>query len=150
MVYQFKQASRIRVDAQATGELCEKLERTGGLTPHRLVEASRKPGTLLHNEFEWNDGIAAEKYREEQARFIIRSIVVQPEAEEKKPVRAFFSIATEAMPEKRYESTEIILKDIEKTSYLLEQAKRELIAFKQKYAALNELKSIFDAIEKVV
>jgi hypothetical protein len=41
MVYQFKQASQIKANAQATGELCRQLENTVGLTPKTLLDASR-------------------------------------------------------------------------------------------------------------
>ena len=89
MIYQWKSASRIKTNAQTAGEICENLERTVGLTAKNLLEVSRPEDAPLHNEFEWNDSVAAEKYRENQARYIIRMLCVAPEKEDKPPVRAF-------------------------------------------------------------
>ena len=49
----------------------------GHLTPAAVVDASRSANAPLHNEFEWNDGIAAELHRQEQARNLIRSIRIE-------------------------------------------------------------------------
>ena len=55
MVYKWKDAARIKSDAQTAGEICEKLEKNGGLTAKRLVDESRPEDAPLHKEFEWND-----------------------------------------------------------------------------------------------
>ena len=75
MIYSWKPTARIKADAQKTGEMCRELENTVGLTPKTLLEANREEGTLLHNEFEWNNDTAAEAYRETQTRDIIRNAV---------------------------------------------------------------------------
>ena len=48
-----------------------------------------------------------------------------------------------------YEPIQVILKDEDKTAMLLEQAKRELQAFKAKYAGLKELAAVISAIDSV-
>lgn len=63
MVYEWKEAAQIKADAQKAGEMLENLEKTVGITPKNLVEANRDESAPLHNEFEWNDTKAAEKYR---------------------------------------------------------------------------------------
>ena len=70
MVYEFKPCSYIKASAQVAGEMCEQLSKTGGLTPKRLVDANRAEDAPLHGEFEWNDTVAAEAYREGQAAHI--------------------------------------------------------------------------------
>lgn len=47
------------------------------LTPPTVVEAARNPASPLHGLFEWDDGRAAAQYRLEQARRIIKTIVVK-------------------------------------------------------------------------
>jgi hypothetical protein len=63
MVYKWKDAARLKTDAQTAGEICEKLEKNGGLTAKRLADESRPEDAPLHKEFEWNDATAAEAYR---------------------------------------------------------------------------------------
>ena len=145
MVYKWKDAARIKSDAQTAGEICEKLERNGGLTAKRLVDESRPEDAPLHKEFEWDDATAAEAYREEQARYIIRSLIVQPEETKNEVVRAFFPMAEQ----KVFESLPVILSDAKKTNALLEMALRELKAFELKYSTLSQLTPVFEAIKEV-
>ena len=49
----------------------------GVLAPSAVVEAARNPESPLHAEFEWSDSVAAEKYRLNQARVLIRSVRVE-------------------------------------------------------------------------
>ena len=145
MVYKWKDAARIKSDAQTAGEICEKLEKNGGLTAKRLVDESRPEDAPLHKEFEWDDATAAEAYREEQARYIIRSLIVQPEESKREVVRAFFPMAEQ----KVFESLPVILSDAKKTSALLDMALRELKAFELKYSTLSQLAPVFGAIKEV-
>ena len=145
MVYKLKDGARLKTDAQTAGEICEKLERNGGLTAKRLVDESRPEDAPLHKEFEWDDATAAEAYREEQARYIIRSIVIQPEPTKNDVVRAFFPVAEQ----KVFESLPVILSDAKKTSALLDMALRELKAFELKYYTISQLAPVFEAIKEV-
>ena len=93
MTYQWKSAACIKANAQEAGLMMEELERTVGLTKETLLEANRKEGTVLHNEFTWNDTEAAEAYRLEQAKHILSNITIVTGEKNETPVRAFFSIA---------------------------------------------------------
>lgn len=145
MVYQWKPASQIKCDAQKAGEVCEKLEKTVGLTAKNLLDASRPEDAPLHGEFEWDDTKAAEAYRETQASYIIRMLCIAPEEERKEPVRAYFVTEKQS-----YTNTHVILKDADKRSALLDIALKELSAFKRKYAILTELADVFTAIDGVI
>jgi hypothetical protein len=57
------------------------LEKRGRLTPRDLVDAARDPSSPLHSEFEWDDGKAADDWRIEQARRLIRSVKVMVDEE---------------------------------------------------------------------
>ena len=64
MVYQWKSGSRIKGNAQESGELFEQLSKTEeGLTARTLLEANRPESAPLHNDYEWNNDIAAEEWR---------------------------------------------------------------------------------------
>lgn len=145
MVFEFKQASRIKANAQAAGELCLSLQQTGGLTPKRLLDANRDESAPLHNEFEWNDAIAAESYREQQASYIIRQLVVKTDDAAGQPVRAFVSITSE---ERGYQSLEVVLKTPSLREQMLKNAKSEMLAFIAKYNTLEELANVFKAMEQ--
>lgn len=145
MVYQWKSASRIKADAQKAGEVFERLEKSVGLTSKTLLDESRPEDAPLHNEFEWDDSIAAEAYRETQASYLIRMLCIAPEEETSEPVRAFFQTELTS----GYESIFRIIKSEEKRPALLDLALKELLAFQKKYQMLTELAGVFSEIEKV-
>lgn len=143
MVYQWKLGSHIKGSAQVAGEVCEQLEKQGRLSAKILLDESRPEDAPLHNSFEWDDSIAAESWREQQARHIINSLIVCPEKEE--PVRVFFKIER---TENRYQSIETILEHKDSTRKLLENALHELESIQKKYKAIKQLQKIWDAISE--
>lgn len=149
MVYSWKSASRINANAQKVGEMCEELERTVGLTPQTLLDANRAEGTPLHNEFEWNDTIAAENHRRWQARHILACLCVEVKRNDKENVRAFFPITRGDQNGRVYKNLDVIFANKDTTEELLRTALRELQAFKKKYDTLIELSPVFEAIEKI-
>lgn len=46
----------------------------GRLTPELLIAEAKSSDSPLHQEFEWDDSIAAHRYRIDQARELIRSV----------------------------------------------------------------------------
>ena len=143
MTYKWKEGSHHKVPAQIAGEVCEELEERGELTAQNLVDVSRPEDAPLHNEFEWDDEVAAELYRETQAGQIIRHLAIRTESIA--PVRAY---AIVEVGSKTYESIQTVIRNEEKYASLLNIALKELGAFKRKYQMLSELQEIFDAIEK--
>lgn len=147
MIYKLKSGARLPVSPQVAGDECERLESNGGLTPRRLVDASRPEDAPLHKCFEWNDGIAAERWRETQAAYIIRSVEVKVE-EHSDPTRAFVATITDNTRE--YKSIGYVMRRSDSRGALLDAAKRELLAFRRKYKNLYELAAIIDAIDGVI
>ena len=150
MVYEWKSGSRIKADAQKSGELFEQLSASeNGLTAETLLEANKPKSAPLHDEYEWNDKKAAHEWRLFQSRHFINSIVtVQVQEDESKPaepIRAFF-VTTE---KSKYEPLHAIVKEQSKYEKLLDTALSELIAFKRKYEYLKELQPVFDAMKEV-
>ena len=143
MVYKLKPGSHIKADAQAAGEMCERLAAENRLTAKTLVDENRAEDAPLHDAFEWNDAVAAESYREEQARHIINCIIKVEE--DLAPVRAFFNIERTS-PE--YKHIDVILTTEDDTTKLLRTALRELRAFQKKYAQLSQLAPVFKAIDQ--
>lgn len=61
-------------------------DRRGELTPRLVVDESRDENHPLHSRFEWDDEIAGEKWREQQAQELIRKVrIVYREATETEP-----------------------------------------------------------------
>lgn len=147
MVYEWKAGSRYKVDANTAGAVCEQLEAAGNLSAKSLLDVSRPIDAPLHSEFEWNDSVAAEKYREDQARCIIRHLVVRMDESTDEPVRSFFKI--EQTERESYTSVETIMTRKDLRAELLKQAVNELEAFQRKYNTISELSGVFEATAKI-
>ena len=115
------------------------------ITPQEILEKARDEDSELHKCFEWNDSIAAEKYRLEQARNILRMLVYEGKSKEEKPLRLYMK--TETTHE--YQPTKQFLIQQDEYQGLLKRALAELEAFKRKYRTLTELDSIFEAMETI-
>lgn len=147
MIYAWKDAGRLRfkTDAQIAGEVCSKLEREGRLTGKDLVEVSRPTDAPLHGEFLWDDTIAAEKYRESQARDIISHISVVSESA-KEPIRAFLNVS---VGNTVYDSINVIVRNEDKYAALCKRALAELISFKKRYIMISQLDKLTSIIEEL-
>ena len=118
------------------------------ISPEQIVEKAKDESTELHKCFEWNNDIAAEKYRVYQARQIMcQLVVVKPEekTEEKPPVRVFMMTDYKSS----YKPLELILSKPDEHAALLNRALSELSAFKNKYHMLAELDDLFCIIDRI-
>lgn len=115
------------------------------ITPQEMIEKARNEQSELHKCFEWNDTVAAEKYRLQQARVVLSMLVFKPKTEEEQPVR-IFSLTTE---KSTYQPTKQFLVQADEYQDLLKRALAELETFKRKYSTLNELEEVFKAIEGI-
>lgn len=115
------------------------------ITPEEVLEKAKDEKSELHKCFEWDDSVAASKYRLSQARQIIQSFVIVRKEEEKPQVRAF-QITTQT---NTYQPTRVFLQQPDEYKALLERAKEELKAFRTRYKMLSELEEVFNAINEL-
>ena len=152
--YAFKPASHIpaKINAQAVGERLEalRLKNGGRLIVEEVVDDARDPEAPQHGAFEWDDAIAAEAYRVEQGRHLIRSITVTVETRgEPVTTRAFVCVQQCDDDEHTYSSIEAVLQDASLRAQALRRAMRELRAWQQKYREYEELSGVFTAIDSI-
>lgn len=114
-------------------------------SPADVVEAAKDESSELHKCFEWDDSVAAEKYREHQARMVITQLVVKVETTDNIPVAV--RVISSASERNSYVPTKMLIRSEPEYADLLERAKRELRAFQQKYSTVVELQDIFAMID---
>lgn len=112
-------------------------------SPSQIVDYARNENTELHKCFEWNDSIAAEKYRLQQARTVVCQLVYTESETNKAPskIRVLQSTGNSYKPSK------MIIQNKSEYESLLERALAELHAFKERYSMLSELEEILALIE---
>jgi hypothetical protein len=151
MIYEFKPRTQCEVPAQVVGETVERIVAVhGGITPPMLVEEARPPDAPLHPAFEWDDRVAGEKYRQEQAGYILRMLVVRQVDDDPlpEPMRAFVSVET-PQGDNRYVGLVHAMSDVELRNQIVERAWRELLQWRSRYARYEEFANIFRAIDEV-
>ena len=152
--YKYRINGLQKVSAEVTGAVCKDLiDKEGAVTPQRLVEVSKPKDAPLHDEFEWNNTIAAQKYREEQARQIIKNIViieVKEEEAQPKAVKCWVNSDRAFVPTDegahRYVTINAALNDTSWRDNLLKAARRDMLSFIAKYKRLTELGKIISDI----
>lgn len=128
-------AQRVAEEISAIGE---------SPTTKQIVDAGRNPDSELHKCFEWDNDVAAEKYRLTQAGYIVRNLVIEENTipTERPEIRFFYKPKGST----GYCETRKIVRDEDAYRNLLERAYSELRAFKMKYSMLSELNEIFELI----
>lgn len=150
--YTWTPGAHAAVDAQVAGKALEKItSRNGGaLTPKAVVEESRPKTAPLHACFEWNDGRAAEKYREDQARSIIRSVrIVQEGANDEEAEAIAYFHVTSPKHGACYQPASVVMSDEELRQQALQDALTLLQGVRKRFAQLKELKPVFAAIDRI-
>lgn len=114
----------------------------------QIVDFARDENTELHKCFEWDDKVAGEAYRRDQARWVVRHLVIkeQEPPKDKPEIRFFFK------PNKAegYKQTQLIVRNEDEYASLLAQALKELGWFRAKYGRLVELEELFAVIDDML
>lgn len=153
--FEFSEGARFQPgaskDAKAVGEHLEVLRKQfkGELTPEDVLADARHNNSPLHSFFEWNDGAAAEQFRLQQARGLIRSVVAIYVSDNNPAVRtrAYVHVPEPSAPHYREASHAM---SQEKTRKLvLERAWNELKAWKARYKDLSEFADLIGVIDEI-
>ena len=146
MKYNWKPGSRIKISVSETVERLEHIrKRSMVLTPELVVADAEPNNAVLHGEFEWNNKKAGTMYRLEQARHLIRSIIVIHD--DKPAVRAFISIVIDE--ERSYTPIEVAVNDPALREQILLRAAAELESWRKRYTDLEEFAAVYSAIDRV-
>lgn len=126
----------------------EQLKSAGVIQPADVVARASDPASAMHNWFQWDDTEAAQAYRLQQARQLLR-VFVTVETKDNKPVRAFVSLGTDRYGEGGYRTMAEVLSDEEMRAQLLADAVKELRSAERKYRQLQELSGVWSALDEV-
>ena len=151
--FSWKSGAQIPVAAEVAASTIRSLQASLGqdsVTAKELLDASRDENAPLHSCFEWDDSIAAEKYRLWQARHIISSLEIEI-VKDNQPAfktRLFLNVSIVA-PKKQGEfvGVDVVLSNKDYRDRVLDNALLELRAFQRKYAAYEELMGVCKAID---
>lgn len=109
--YVYRESGSAPVPAQTVGEELERIRvaSEGKLTPPAIVAAAKPAKAPLHPCFEWDNSEAGKRWREHQARNLVRIVHVQSEENESAP--AFVHVRVEQEP--YYQSTAVAVQNVD-------------------------------------
>lgn len=158
--YSWRGGFAYKVPASTVGTALESIEaRDGSVTSQSFLEYSRPEDSATHSMFEWDDTIAAEKYRLRQAGAIINQLEVKLEFENSPaqgaeikvvPIKAFMNVSAKAPTEAGvFINAVTVQQEDEYRNTVLQNALSELRAFQRKYSNFSEFSKVFDAIKEI-
>ena len=122
----------------------------GMVKPEDVVEFAKAPTTALHSVFTWDDTKAAEAYRLQQARQILRIVVEVLPGDDPLKYRATVSLKEDRYNGMGYRIMADVLTDARLREIMLIEARADMAIFMEKYESLKELAAVFEAMGKVV
>jgi hypothetical protein len=143
--------------AEVAGRELERIQaQYGSIKPQYVVDESRPENAVLHEHFTWDDIVAAEKCREDEARNIIRSVRIIDNsipAAEQPEIRAFVNVSAHDAETKfegqSYISTEWAEKDEDYRRQVVNKAWQELKLWQRRYADYKEFFGVHREIAKL-
>lgn len=128
------------------GELIRIREKHGVLTPEVTVEEAKSKKSVLHPHFEWDNSVAAEEYRKDQARKMIRSIYVIVEENPDWKIPANINI--QGSGERGYYPAAEVMASPEMRAEALRRVWENLSRLRRLYAHLEQFASVWKAIDE--
>lgn len=117
-------------------------------TPKALVAYARAKDSPLHNQFEWNDKVCGEAYREFQAAAMIRSIRLVSDTGKSGP--AYVSVRLTEEGNRGYVPVKTAMDSDVGRAMVLQEAKDALTGYRRRYAYLTELTGVWEAIDQAI
>lgn len=150
----WKNGARVKVDAQKAAAEMDRVRNSnnGYLTAEALVNEAAKKRNPLHEEFEWDDSIAALEHRKARAQYLMRNveIILLEDKSGNHPIRRYQLEKQPGNPQSVYTPTEEIMADKDRRAKLLQEALTKLMQWRLKYRSLNELGIIFREHERLI
>ena len=139
------------VPADVVGSIMEEIEEEfGAVTKENFLDRARPSDSPTHALFEWNDAVAAEKYRLGRSGRIINNLDIQITHKDNKPrqVRAFVNVS-DGKDKGSFIGIVRAMSNNDTRRRVINNALAELNAFKAKYASYKEFAGVFKEIDKL-
>ena len=154
-------------DAQIIGPEIDRLALQSKSAATDILDSARVESSPLHGYFEWDNAVAAEEYRLDQARamarcYVVKTVDMRPDA---KPVRGTFAVRPMTVNREGQQvprsgaSVYMTVEQVQRNHYLaaqvLAKAKADLISWARRYQEVrvlfegnaNPLQPVFDFVD---
>lgn len=119
-------------------------------TPDDVLERAKDESSELHKCFDWDDTVAAYKWRKQTARMVCNSLVLTVIESEKEPPKQFRMIQHTGDSREGYQSAVKLYQNPKRYNALLERMKVDATRFIDRYESLPEAAEVIVAMRKVI
>lgn len=120
----------------------------GSLTPQNILDASRPQNALFNSLFQWDDTIAAEHYRLQQARTILNNIEVSVISNgQPKQISVYEVIKQPSIPAVYKSINSMDLNDID---FIKTRTLKELTILKDKLSVYKEFSKLTSTLNQAI
>lgn len=152
MVFRFYQWETYNrpVDANIAGKAMEKIiDEQGTLTKENFLEYSRPVDSDTHALFDWDDSVAAEKWRLKQSGDCITHISIRYENDGKEDNAPAFVNVQVSHEKGQYKPIAVAFNNADDRKAVIKRAMNELNTFQYKYKSYKEFSKIFADIDNL-
>jgi len=135
----------VSIDKEDVINVLEKISaRDGIITTRSVLDEARKESSPIHKYFEWDDSVAAESWRRQQARKLIKSVRVEFMGKEMDGYWNAKVQVSEDEESQGYFSLHRVLEEDALYEEVLGDAVKSLRHWQKKYSGLKELKDVIN------
>ena len=147
--YEWSPGYRVSIPPNVVGAEIQAACKEGGHLEEAeaVLERAKAKDNPIHGFFEWNDKVAGHQYRLEQARYLIRGLVITEDDDGNRVPRVK---AYEGVQGGGWVSTVMAAKSDTGRTFLLQKAEQELRQWQARYGALKELCKVSKRIDFVI
>jgi hypothetical protein len=137
------------IDIDLAMEEMERIESLyGSLTPQNILDASRPKNALFHTLFQWDDTLAAEHYRLQQARTILNNIEVTVVSDGSPKQINVYEVVKQQSSGQIYKSiNSMTLDDID---FIKQRTLKELTILKDKLSMYKEFSKVTSSLHQAI
>lgn len=116
-----------RINPNTAGRELERIRKKyKQLAPRHVVAEAEPPKAPLHAAFEWDDSKAAQRWREDTARNLIRSVVIVRENDERAPM--YVHVKRENREDNGYELLSHVVSQPDMLAVAIEELRDNMVA----------------------
>lgn len=137
------------IDIDLAIEEMERIESLyGSLTPQNILDASRPQNALFHTLFQWDDTIAAEHYRLQQARVILNNIEVTVISDGQPKQIAVYEVIKQPSTTAVYKSINTM--NVNDIDFIKMRTLKELNILKDKLSVYKEFSKVTSTLNQAI
>lgn len=138
MYYAAKGAPFKDEDAQVLGEEFDKIGEATELTPQSILEEAQCSASPIHEYFEWDDKVAAKKWRKRQAYYYLCNIKIEL-VSTGEIVHAFHSVKITKDKPSAFKRIDVIALNNAWLGQIIERAYGELAGWQKRYRQYSSI-----------